>query len=105
MPRSAAVERGTSLAVHLPTSAMACASMRGLFVIPDAAAEIAYFGHETHLLNRRLVGAGPWKHVADLGDLAFRLLCRGVKVRAVYLAGGVLESPDIRAQKLFCIVA
>jgi hypothetical protein len=107
MPRSASAERGILLAVRLPTviSPMDCASENGLLVIADAAAQIAHLGDETHLLNRRLVGARPWKHVADLSDLTFRFLCRGVEFRAIYFAGGVPKAPNIRAQKLLCIVA
>ena len=77
----------------------------GLLVIADAAAQITCLGDETHLRNRRLVYAGPWKHVADLSDLTIRFLRRGVEFRAIYLAGGVLKGPNIRAQKLLCIVA
>jgi hypothetical protein len=76
-----------------------------LLVVADAAAQITRLGDETHLRNRRLVCAGPWKHVADLSDLTIRFLRRGVEFRAIYLAGGVLKGPDIRAQKLLCIVA
>src|ERR1700747_390359 len=77
----------------------------GLLVIADAAAQIAHLSDEAHLRNRRLVCAGPWKHVADFSDLTFRFLRRGVEFRAIYLAGGVLKGPNIRAQKLLCIVA
>ena len=77
----------------------------GLLVIADAAAQITHLGDETYLRDRRLVCAGPWKHVADLSDLTFRFLRRSVKFRTKYLAGGVLEGPNIRAQILLCIVA
>src|SRR5262249_27653864 len=49
--------------------------------------------------------ARPWKHVADLAGLAFRLLRRGVEFWAIHLAGGVLKVPNIRPQKLLCIGA
>ena len=45
-----------------------------LLVIADAAADIADLGYEAHLRNRRLVGTWPRKHIADLGNLTFRLL-------------------------------
>jgi hypothetical protein len=38
----------------------------GLLIMADAAAHIAHVGGETYLRNRRLVGAGRWKHIADL---------------------------------------
>src|SRR5262245_57486638 len=84
---------------------MDCARKNGLLVIANAATQIAHLGDETHLLNRRLVGARPWKHVADLSDLTFWFLCRGVEVRAIYFAGGILKGPNVRAQILLCIVA
>ena len=62
-----------------------------LLVIPDAATQVADPGHQAHLRNRRLVSAGPWKHVVDLGYFAFRLLVRGVEFLAKRLASGVLE--------------
>src|SRR5437588_2891980 len=77
----------------------------GLLVRTDAAPQIAGLGYDAHLRNRRLVGAWPRKHVADLADLSFRLLRRGVEFRAIHVAGGVLEGPDIGPQKLLCIVA
>src|SRR5262245_14571415 len=60
----------------------------GLFIMADAAAQIARLCDETYLLNRRLVGAGPWKHVADLTDLTFRLLRGRVEVRAILWGSG-----------------
>src|SRR5262249_55119802 len=54
-------------------------------------------GDKTHLRNRGRGRAGFWKHVADLGNLTFWLLRRGVDFLAVRLAGGVLERSDIRA--------
>ena len=77
----------------------------GLLIIADTAAKIAHLRNETHLRNRRLVGARPWKQVADLTDLTFRLPRRGVKFWAIHLAGGVLKVPYIRPQKLLCIGA
>ena len=70
----------------------------------DAAAQITYLGDETHLLHRRLICAGPWKHVADISNLTFRFLRCGVEVRTIYLAGGVLKGPNIRIQKLFALL-
>ena len=86
-------------AVGLPTaiSPVDCASESRLLVIADAAAQIAHLGDETHLLNRRLVGARPWKHVADLSDLTFRFLCRGKEFGTIHPARGVLKGPNIRA--------
>src|SRR5262249_875237 len=45
-----------------------------LFVVADTTTKIARLGNESHLRNRRFVGARPGKHVADLGDLGFRVL-------------------------------
>src|SRR5271155_5952962 len=75
-----------------------------LLVEADTAAKIANFGNETGLQNRRLVGARPWKHVADLGDLTFRLLRRGVEFRAKQIAGRIFISPHIRPQQLLRVV-
>src|SRR5262252_6690030 len=51
----------------------------GLLVIPDAAAQVAYPGNEAYLGNQWCGRARLWKHVAAcLGDLTFRLLCRGI---------------------------
>jgi hypothetical protein len=36
------------------------------------------------------IWARPWKHIADLGELTFRLLIRGVEFLAKRLAVGVL---------------
>jgi len=58
------------------------AKIVNLLVVADAAAQIADFGDESHLRNRRFVGTGPWPHVANLSDLTFRLLRRCVEVRA-----------------------
>ena len=101
MPRSASAERGILLAVRLPTviSPMDCASENGLLVIADAAAQIAHLGDEANLHKQRRGRARLWKHVdADLGDLTFWLLRRGVDFLANHLAGGVLERSLIRAR-------
>src|ERR1700730_779525 len=53
--------------------------MDGLLVIADAAAQVAYPGNEAYLGNQWCGRARLWKHVAAwLGDLTFRLLCRGI---------------------------
>ena len=57
-------------------------SWNGLFVIADATAQIANPGYEAHLRHRLWVGTRPWKHVADLSDLTFRLLRRGIEFQA-----------------------
>ena len=75
----------------------------GLFVIADAAADIAGPGHEAHLRNRRLVGAGPREHIADLGDFTFRLLVPGVELGAKRFAGRVLEGPRVYTDVLLGI--
>jgi hypothetical protein len=41
-----------------------------LLVVPDEADITVYLGDEGHFLDRRRIGARPWKHVADLGDPA-----------------------------------
>src|SRR6202795_2296351 len=57
-------------------------------VIADAAINIAGPGYEAHLRNRLCVGTRPYKHVrADLSDLTFRLLSRGVEFHSKRLAG------------------
>src|SRR6516165_6854463 len=72
-----------------------------LLVIADAAAEVvAGPGYQAHLRNGRLVGARPWKHIADLGDLTFRLLHRRVDFSAKHLACCVLSDPCVRANQL-----
>src|SRR5580658_9488462 len=76
---------------------------RALLVISDAAAQIADPGHQTHLRNRRLVSARPWKHVVDLGYFSFRLLVGGVEFGAKRFAGGVLESPRVYTDQLLGI--
>ena len=82
-----------------------CPSENDLLVMADTATQIARLCDKTHLLNRRLVGARPWKHVADLSDLTFRFLCRSVEVRAIYFAGAIFKGSNIRVQKLLCVVA
>src|SRR6267142_2955746 len=69
----------------------------GLLVIADPATVIACLGDKTHLRNRGRGRAGFWKRVADLGNLTFWLLRRGVKFLTICRAGGVLERPHIRA--------
>jgi hypothetical protein len=46
----------------------------GLLIIADATINIAHPGYEAYLRYWRCVGTRPYKHVADLGDLTFRLL-------------------------------
>src|SRR5215831_17430819 len=67
----------------------------GLLVIADAATEVAHPGHEAHFRNRRCGCAGLRKHIADLGDLTFRLLRRGVELLTKLLAGRVLEGSRV----------
>ena len=76
---------------------------RNVVVIADAAAQIADPCCEAHLRHRRFVGTRPYKHVADLSDLTFRLLIRGVEFQAKCLAGGVLKGPNVHANQLPCI--
>jgi hypothetical protein len=57
----------------------------------DATINIAYPGYEAYLRHWLCVGTRPYKHVADLGDLTFRLLPRSKEFQAKLLAGGVLE--------------
>jgi hypothetical protein len=63
---------------------------KGLLVIADAATQITDSGCEAHLRHRRLVGTRPYKHVANLSDLTFRLLIRVVEFLAKRLAVDVL---------------
>jgi hypothetical protein len=48
-----------------------CKIVECLFVVTDAATKIARFGHESYFRDWSLIGARPWKHVADFGDLTF----------------------------------
>jgi len=59
-----------------------CGALNGLFVITDAAAQIADSGYEAHLRRWGFVGTRPHPHVADLSDLTFRLLIAVVKFLA-----------------------
>ena len=61
-----------------------------LLVIADAAAQIADPCREAHLLCWRFVRTRPYKHVANLSDLTFRLLIRVVEFLAKRLAVVVL---------------
>src|SRR5258706_15922052 len=74
-----------------------------LLVIADATINIAEPGYEAHLRHRLCVGTRPYKHVADLSDLTFRLLARGIEFQAKRLAGGVLKGPSVLANQLLCI--
>src|SRR5882757_2788358 len=68
-----------------------------LLVVSDAAAQFADPGYEAHLRYRLCVGAWPWKHVADFGDLTFRLLRRSIEFLTIYIAGWILQGSNIRA--------
>jgi hypothetical protein len=89
--------------VHRPWRLCGSEEVGLFFIVADAAPQVDDRGDEAHLRNWRFVGTRLWKHVADLIDLA--LLRPVVEFRAVHLAGSVLQGPDIRPQKLFCIVA
>jgi len=56
--------------------------VNGLLVVADAANEIAHPGDEAHLREYGRGRARLWSHVADLGDLTFRLLSGSVKLLA-----------------------
>src|SRR6516225_11528543 len=75
----------------------------GLLVIADATAQIANPGNEAHLRNRCRVGARFGEHVADLGELTFRLLCGSKLFQPKRLAGGVLIVPSVLAKQLLSI--
>jgi hypothetical protein len=75
----------------------------GLLVITDAASYVASPGYEGHLRNRFWVGTRLCKHVADLSELSFRLLRRGVLFLAKFLASRVLKVSGIRAKELLSI--
>src|SRR5277367_4828863 len=72
-----------------------------LFIIADAAAEIiAGPRYEAYLHNGRIVGARLWHHVADLGDLTFRLLHCRVDFHAKRPARRVLSGAYVHAKRL-----
>src|SRR5258708_37755171 len=62
----------------------------GLLVVSDAAAQFADPGYEAHLRYRLCVGAWPWKHVANFGDLTFPLLRRSIEFQTICIAGLIL---------------
>src|SRR6516162_894295 len=66
-------------------------------VIADAAAKVGHPGHEAHLRNRRCGRARLRKHIADLGELTFRLLGGAVQFLSELLAGRVLEGSCVCA--------
>jgi hypothetical protein len=71
----------------------------GLLIITDAAAKIFVSpGYEAYLRNGRIIGARLWQHIADLGDLTFRLLNRRVHFRAKRLAPRVLSGAHVCAK-------
>src|SRR5277367_2658136 len=74
-----------------------------LLVVAAAAAQITCPGYDAHLWNRRLISTRPWKHVADLGYFAFRLLHRRVLLRTKEFACGVLYGSGVRTKQLLCI--
>jgi hypothetical protein len=61
-----------------------------LLVIADATAQIADPGYEANLLCWGFVRTRPYKHVAKLSDVTFRLLKRVVEFLAKRLAVDVL---------------
>src|ERR1700686_1087823 len=73
-------------------------SRTALFVVPDAATQIADLRDEAFFRNRRLVCARLWKHVVDRRNLLLRLLGGGVKFHAPCLAINVFLGPNILAK-------
>ena len=76
----------------------------GSRVIADAATKVVNSRHDAHLFNWCLVRARPRKQIGDLGELTFRLLGCGVEFLTKRLAGGILESPLVRPNQLFCVL-
>src|SRR5258708_26673911 len=68
-----------------------------LLVVSDAAAQFADPSYEAHLRYRLCVGAWPWKHVADFGDLTFRLLRGSIEFLTIYISGWILQGSDVCA--------
>src|SRR5580692_5665811 len=72
-----------------------------LLIIADAAAEIIVgLGYEAYLPNERIIGVGRWAHIADLANLTFRLLHRGVNFLAKRLARRILAGAYVHAKRL-----
>jgi len=72
-----------------------------LFVVADTATKVACPGDESNLRNWRPVGARPWKHVADFGDLTLRFLSGGVEFWTKHLSRWILKGPGISPNQLF----
>ena len=79
-----------------PTSV---AGLWTLLVVSDAAAQFADLGYEAHLRYRLCVSTWPYKHVADFGDLTFRLLRRSIEFLTIYIAGCILQGSNVRASR------
>src|SRR3984957_7426577 len=72
-----------------------------LLVIADAAAKIIVGpGNEAYLPNEPIIGARRWAHIADLANLTFRLLHRGVNLLAKRLVRRILTGAYVRAKRL-----
>src|SRR5580692_7175711 len=72
-----------------------------LLIIADAAAEIIVGpGYEAYLPNERIIGVWRWAHIADLANLTFRLLHRGVNFLAKRLARRILAGAHVHAKRL-----
>ena len=76
---------------------------RNLLVIADATSQIADLGCETHLRRWGFVRTRPYKHVANLSDLTFRLLIGVIKFLTKRLAIGVLLGPGVHSNQLLGI--
>ena len=76
---------------------------RNLLVIADATSQIADLGCETHLRRWSFVRTRPYKHIANLCDLTFRLLISVIKLLTKRLAIGVLLGPGVHSNQLLGI--
>ena len=77
-----------------------CRARNRLLIIADATAEISVGpGYEAYLRNERIIGAGLWAHIADLGDLTVRLLNRRIDFHAKRSARRVLSGAYVHAKR------
>src|SRR4051795_1508970 len=72
-------------------------AVNDLLVVSDAAAQFAHPGYKAYLWYRLCFAAWPLKHVANFGDLTFRLLGRSIEFQTIYVAGWILKGSNVRA--------
>src|SRR6202034_4288787 len=84
-----------------PPPPQGCRARNRLLIIADATAEMSVRpGYEAYLRNERIIGAGLWAHIADLGDLTVRLLNRRIDFHAKRSARRVLSGAYVHAKRL-----